>query len=36
MEELITLATKEQIILNTIDVPGEYFDGEIMKSSLKS
>lgn len=35
MEELITLATKEQIILNTIDVPGEYFDGKDNEEFIK-
>lgn len=28
MEELLSLAEKEQIYLNTIDVPTEYFDGK--------
>ncbi len=35
MEELITLATKEQIILDTIDVPGEYFDGKYNEEFIK-
>ncbi len=35
MEELLDIAKKEQISLNTIDVPGEYVDGKDNKEFIK-
>lgn len=35
MEELFDLVKKEQISLNTIDVPGEYVDGKDNKEFIK-
>ncbi|WP_313755737.1 CD3072 family TudS-related putative desulfidase [Tissierella sp.] len=35
MEELIVLAEKEQIVLNTLDVPEEYFDGKDNEKFIK-